>query len=179
MLQTAADWSIVQSDEGVTDLSANFGTFVTGNDKTNAVGSVDLGAIDLLDNGVGSPSSSTFYRGDGNWITPTNTQNPFQTISGTGSDNTDSGVTLSNSGGTVKILGAGSVTASQSGNTITLTGVDSTPVDSVSVSSSNNGLLITPTTGTVKVDIDINSMSDGNADVIASDFLNVLRCFSI
>jgi hypothetical protein len=68
----AADWSIVQSDEGVTDLSATFGTFVTGTDKTNAVGSVDLGAIDLLDNGVGTPSSSTFYRGDGNWITPTN-----------------------------------------------------------------------------------------------------------
>ena len=41
----------------------------------------------------------------------------------------------------------------------------------MSVSSSNNGLLITPTTGTVKVDIDINSMNDGNADVIASDFL--------
>ena len=166
-----ADWSIVQSDEGVTDLSANFGTFVTGTDKTNAVGSVDLGAIDLLDNGVGSPSSSTFYRGDGNWVTPSNTQNPFQTIAGSGSDNTDSGITLSNSGGTVKILGAGSITAAQSGNTITLTGVDSTPVDSVSVSAASNGLLITPTTGNVKVDIDINSMTDGNADVIATDFL--------
>ena len=166
-----ADWSIVQSDEGVTDLSANFGTFVTGTDKTNAVGSVDLGAIDLLDNGVGSPSSSTFYRGDGNWVTPPNTQNPFQTISGSGSDNTDSGITLSDSGGTVKILGAGSITAAQSGNTITLTGVDSTPVDSVSVSAASNGLLITPTTGNVKVDIDINSMADGNAAVIASDFL--------
>ena len=68
-------------------------------------------------------------------------------------------VTLSDSGGTVKILGAGSVTASQSGNTITLTGVDSTPVDSVSVSCNHNGLLITPTTGNVKVDIDINGMS--------------------
>ena len=162
------DWSVVQSDEGVTDLSANFGTFITGNDKTNAVGSVDLGAIDLLDNGVGTPSSSTFYRGDGNWVTPSTND---QTISGSGSDNTDSGVTLSDSGGTVKILGAGSVTASQSGNTITLTGVDSTPVDSVSVSSSNNGLLITPTTGNVKVDIDINGMSDGNAAVGTSDFL--------
>ena len=82
------DWSVVQSDEGVTDLSANFGTFITGNDKTNAVGSVDLGAIDLLDNGVGTPSSSTFYRGDGNWVTPSTND---QTISGSGSDNTDSG----------------------------------------------------------------------------------------
>ncbi len=47
-----------------------------------------------------------------------------QTITGTGSDNTDSGVLLSNSGGTVLILGAGSVAASQTGNTITLTGTD-------------------------------------------------------
>ena len=65
-----ADWSVVQSDEGVTDMSADFGTFITGNDKTNAVGSVDLGAIDLVDNGVGTPSASTFYAGDGNWRTP-------------------------------------------------------------------------------------------------------------
>ena len=77
----AADWSIVQSDEGVTDLSATFGTFVTGNDKTNAVGAVDLGAIDLLDNGVGTPSSSTFYRGDGNWITPANDDTGVTSVS--------------------------------------------------------------------------------------------------
>ena len=48
----------------------------------------------------------------------------IQTITGTGSDNTDSGVLLSNSGGTVLILGSGSVAASQTGNTITLTGTD-------------------------------------------------------
>jgi hypothetical protein len=54
----------------------------------------------------------------------TDTQNPFQTIEGTGTDNTDSGVLLSDSGGTVLILGAGSVTAAQAGNTITLTGTD-------------------------------------------------------
>ena len=47
-----------------------------------------------------------------------------QTITGTGSDNTDSGVLLSNSGGTVLILGSGNVAASQTGNTITLTGTD-------------------------------------------------------
>jgi len=119
------DWSIVQSDEGVTDFSATFGTFVSGTDKSSAVGSVDVGTIDLVDNGAGgSPSSSTFYAGDGNWRTPPNTQNPFQTISGTGSNNTDSGIILSDSGGTVLVLGSGSVSASQSGNTITLTGTD-------------------------------------------------------
>ena len=53
----------------------------------------------------------------------TNTQNANQTIAGSGSNNTDSGITLSASGGTVLVLGAGSVTAAQSGNTITLTGV--------------------------------------------------------
>ena len=58
-------------------------------------------------------------------LTSPNTQNPFQTITGTGSGNTDSGILLSNSGGTVLVLGAGSVTASQTGNTITLTGTDS------------------------------------------------------
>jgi len=68
-----ADWSIIQSDEGVTDMSADFGTFITGNDKTNAVGSVDLGAINLVDNGAGTPSSATFYAGDGNWRTPVDT----------------------------------------------------------------------------------------------------------
>ncbi len=47
-----------------------------------------------------------------------------QTITGTGSDNTDSGVLLSDSGGTVLILGAGNIAASQTGNTITLTGTD-------------------------------------------------------
>lgn len=54
----------------------------------------------------------------------TDTQNADQTISGSGSDNTDSGITLSASGGTVLVLGAGSVTAAQTGNTITLTGVN-------------------------------------------------------
>ena len=54
----------------------------------------------------------------------TDTQNPFQTITGTGTNNTDSGVLLSDGGGTVLVLGAGNVTASQTGNTITLTGTD-------------------------------------------------------
>ncbi len=64
----------------------------------------------------------------------TDTQNPFQTITGTGSDNTDSGVLLSNSGGTVKIIGDGTVvTASQTGNTIMLTGINTWVANSLNV----------------------------------------------
>ncbi len=70
--------------------------------------------------------NTTFLRGDGSWVTPTNTQNPDQTISGVGTNNTDSGIQLSDSGGTVLVLGAGSVSASQTGNTITLTGTNTT-----------------------------------------------------
>ena len=65
------DWSVVQSDEGVTDLSATFGTYISGNDKSNAVGSVNLGGIDL--SASGTASSSTFLRGDNTWATPANT----------------------------------------------------------------------------------------------------------
>jgi hypothetical protein len=63
----------------------------------------------------------------------TDTQNPFQTITGTGSDNTDSGILLSDSGGTVLILGSGSVTAAQTGNTITLTGINTWVANAVTV----------------------------------------------
>lgn len=46
------------------------------------------------------------------------------TLTGIGTNNTDSGIRLSNSGGDVLILGAGSIEASQSSNTITLTGTN-------------------------------------------------------
>ena len=63
----------------------------------------------------------------------TDTQNADQTITGAGSNNTDSGIILSASGGTVLVLGAGSVTAGQAGNKITLTGVDTWVANSLNV----------------------------------------------
>ena len=63
----------------------------------------------------------------------TDTQNADQTITGSGSGNTDSGITLSASGGTVLVLGAGSVTAAQSGNTITLTGINTWIANAVTI----------------------------------------------
>ena len=68
-----AGWSVVQADEGVTDFSSTFGTFITGTTNTNAVGAVSVGTVDLVNNGSGGiPSSSTFYAGDGNWRLPAN-----------------------------------------------------------------------------------------------------------
>jgi hypothetical protein len=63
----------------------------------------------------------------------TDTQNPNQTLLGTGSDNSDSGIILNESGGTVLVLGDGSVTAAQTGNTITLTGVNTWVANAVTV----------------------------------------------
>ena len=63
----------------------------------------------------------------------TDTQNPHQTLLGTGSDNSDSGIILNESGGTVLVLGAGSITAAQTSNTITLTGVNTWVANAVTV----------------------------------------------
>lgn len=181
-----SDWSVVQSDEGVTDLSANFGTFVTGTDKTNAVGSVDLGAIDLLDNGVGSPSSSTFYRGDGNWITPTNDDTGITGVTlatGTGAtvplaeSITGRELTLTSniySGTTTvgAVPSGGSATTFLRGDGNWITPTDTVgAVTSVAASSvaELEGISVTPTTGAVKVGLDIQGLAQKTETEITFD----------
>ena len=67
-----SDWSIVQSDEGVASLTNTFGTFITGTNNLVEAGAVTLGTIDLVNNTpLNTPSATNFYRGDGNWVTPT------------------------------------------------------------------------------------------------------------
>ncbi len=129
-----SDFTVVQSGqsiagEGATDALTTKG--IAGfnsahfNVSSNGWVSADIyGGTSTLGIVPSGGSATTFLRGDGSWVTPTNSQNPFQTISGVGADNTDSGIILSNSGGTVLILGAGSVTSSRSGDTVTLTGTD-------------------------------------------------------
>lgn len=102
---------------------------------TNAVSATaELANGELLIGSTGNaPVPATLTAGTNVTITPTagaitiaatDTQNPFQSITGVGTGNTDSGVELSNGGGSVLILGAGTITAAQTGNTITLTGAD-------------------------------------------------------
>jgi len=66
------DWSIVQSDEGVTDFTNTNGTFISaGTANSGATGSVTMGTIDL--SASGTPGATNFLRGDNSWVVPTDT----------------------------------------------------------------------------------------------------------
>jgi hypothetical protein len=121
----STDWSIIQSDEGVTDFSNTFGTFITGTNNSNAPGAVSLGTIDLVNNGADAPGATNFYRGDGKWITPTDT---LYDLEGIGTTNATVGFTLNPLTGAnddILLTGDGTVvTTSRSGNVITITGTN-------------------------------------------------------
>ncbi len=52
---------------GVSDLSSASGTFITIANLSSATGTIDLGTVDL--SATGTPSSTTFLRGDNTWAT--------------------------------------------------------------------------------------------------------------
>ena len=65
-----ADWSIIESDEGVTDFTNANGTFISaGTVNTGATSSVTMGTIDL--SASGTPGATNFLRGDNTWAIPT------------------------------------------------------------------------------------------------------------
>jgi len=63
----------------VSDFSSAAGTFVTVTNNVSAEGSVDIGTVDL--SATGTPSSSTFLRGDNTWATITTEDNYVDGIS--------------------------------------------------------------------------------------------------
>ena len=63
----------------VSDFSSTAGTFVTVTNNVSAEGSVDLGTVDL--SATGTPSSSTFLRGDNSWATVATEDNYVDGIS--------------------------------------------------------------------------------------------------
>ncbi len=93
----------------------------------------------------------------------TDTQNPFQTITGTGTDNTDSGVLLSNSGGTVLVLGATGIAASQATNTITLTGT-TYALSGIGTDNTDSGIRLAGT-GTSAANTDVLILGTGSTTV--------------
>ena len=70
---SASDWSIVQSDEGVTDFSSTSGTYIDIADFTNKTGSVDVGTVDLNAVDGSSTTSSKFLTKDNTWAVPSYT----------------------------------------------------------------------------------------------------------
>lgn len=56
------------STSGVTTFTNAFGTFITGTANSAATGAVTMGTIDL--SASGTPSATTFLRGDNQWATP-------------------------------------------------------------------------------------------------------------
>jgi len=88
----AADWSIVQSDEGVTDFTNANGTFISaGTVNTGATGSVTMGTIDL--SATGTPGATNFLRGDNAWIVPTDTTYSVMTTTTLGLGKLEDGTT--------------------------------------------------------------------------------------
>ena len=114
------DWVVVQSDEGVSQftsgnaITASSGQAITS--QTAAVGSVTVqsfaydGGTDVGHVPTGG-SSSTFLRGDGNWVTPTNSGGTVTSVA------TTNGIT----GGTI----TGSGTIQLDGTVVRTTGAQS------------------------------------------------------
>ena len=90
---------------GVTSFTNANGTFISaGTVNSSATGAVTMGTIDL--SATGTPSASTFLRGDNSWATPTDTNTTYTVdvpaattnINLAGSDGTNDAITLT--GGT-------------------------------------------------------------------------------
>ena len=129
---------------GVTTFTNANGTFVSaGTANSSATGAVTMGTIDL--SASGSPSSSTFLRGDNVWASVPGGYTAWTLQGDTGSNlSVTNGVTVDLAGGT----GVSTATTA-TGMTITNTGVTSAVAGSnISVSSATGAVTIAYTGGT-------------------------------
>ena len=132
---TASDYTIVQSGQSIAGQGATDGATVKGvagfnsahfNVTGNGWVSSDIysggSTLGIVPSGG---ANTTFLRGDGTWVTPSDTQNTYD-LTGVGSSNGTAGVRLTGSGGPddVLIVGSGTSTVTRSGNTLTVTSND-------------------------------------------------------
>ena len=115
------DWVIIQGDEGVIDLTSGNGGTSTGNaltSNTNQRGAVTVnsfayGGTTNVGHVPSGGSGTTFLRGDGTWVVPTNTEGVTSIATSapiTGGTITDTG-TIGISNATALAVGAARVTA--------------------------------------------------------------------
>ncbi len=175
------DWSVVQSDEGVASFTNANGTYVSASTvNTNATGAVTMGTIDLSAVDGTSGTGTRFLSKDNTWDVPSYTTARA------------AGIGLSLNGNTIdaNVDGTNSVAANASSSTASRTykvQVDSADklvvnvpwsdttgaVTTVDKSTANNrkGIFVDPTTGDVKVGLDIIGQTELTSLVAADDFL--------
>jgi len=175
------DWSVVQSDEGVVSFTNSNGTYVSASTvNSNATGAVTMGTIDLSAVNGTSVTGTRFLSKDNTWDVPSYTTARA------------AGIGLSLNGNTIdaNVDGANSVAANASSSTASRTykvQVDSSDklvvnvpwsdttgaVTTVDKSTANNrkGIFVDPTTGDVKVGLDIIGQAELTSLVAADDFL--------
>jgi len=175
------DWSVVQSDEGVVSFTNSNGTYVSASTvNSNATGAVTMGTIDLSAVNGTSVTGTRFLSKDNTWDVPSYTTARA------------AGIGLSLNGNTIdaNVDGTNSVAANASSSTASRTykvQVDSSDklvvnvpwsdttgaVTTVDKSTANNrkGIFVDPTTGDVKVGLDIIGQAELTSLVAADDFL--------
>ena len=175
------DWSIVQSDEGVVSFTNANGTYVSASTvNTNATGAVTMGTIDLSAVDGTSTTGTRFLSKDNTWDVPS-----YTTPRGVGI-----GLSLNNNIIDANVDGTQTVAANASSSTASRTykvQVDASDklvvnvpwsdttgaVTSVDESTTNNqkGIIVNPTTGAVKVGLNIVGQTELTSLVAADDFL--------
>jgi len=175
------DWSVVQSDEGVVSFTNANGTYVSASTvNTNATGAVTMGTIDLSAVDGTSGTGTRFLSKDNTWDVPS-----YTTPRGVGT-----GLSLSSNTINANVDGTNSVAANSSSTTAARTykvQVDSSDnlvvnvpwsdttgaVTSVDKDADNNrkGIFVDPTTGAVKVGLDIIGQANLTGLADADDFL--------
>ena len=137
---TVTDWVVVQGDEGVVDITSGNGAASTGNaitSNTNARGSVTIESF-AYDGGTNvghvpsGGSATTFLRGDGGWVTPTNTDAKYA-LTAAAKSGSNVPLTLTGSDG-----GATTVVNLTEGSNITLTRNNS---GQITIASTDTGAL--------------------------------------